>query len=403
MEHFQQVSGNRHIYRVKAWQRWLYLLLGAAMGLGGIFVVGITKSETDPLAGLLASLPLVAVGVFLFAMALRSRIVIEGSRIEVRNVFGEKTADLSQIEGFRTVSSRNGSYTFLYLKENRGKISFSNFFDTDDDYRAWFQQVTDLDKRDRDAVLEEISRDTELGATPEERLAALKQAKTLSIVALVVTIAAAAGVNLDIEALHLPSAWVLALAPVVALLLVQRSPLLYAFFKRKTDPRAEISFLLMAAGFGLLIRCRGVEMVSIRPLLNFIVPIVLVFSAMLFNSVRKSSSVFGAILGVLVFASFYGYGLIVVANSLADSSTTTTYSVEVIDKHATHGRSTSYYLVLEPWGPVEGRNEISVSSTIYEQVSRGDQICLGLHQGRLHAPWYHLADCPAEPDTAPAQ
>jgi len=106
---------------------------------------------------------------------------------------------------------------------------------------------------------------------------------------------------------------------------------------------------------------------------------------------------------VLFFASFYGYGLIVVADTLADTSKSDTYSVPVIGKHTTSGRSTSYYLDLEPWGPIEGKNEISVSSTIYDQVSRGDQICLGLHQGRLRAPWYQLTDCPAEPDAVPVQ
>ena len=285
----------------------------------------------------------------------------------------------------------------LYLKEGRGKITFSNSFNTDDDFRAWLQQVTDLDARDRDALLAEISQDSELGATPEERLNALKQAKTRSIAVLVVAIAAAAGLNFGTEAMHLPSAVALALAPVAAMLLLRQSPLLYSIFKKKADPRADLAFILMVAGFGLFFAAMNIEFVSYKPLLLLIVIVALGFVAAFFNSARQNSSPAGAVIGLLAFAALYGYGLAVAADTVTDKSTASTYVVPVTGKHISSGRSTTYYLELAPWGPIENSNRISVPHSFYNDTQPGDQVCLALHDGRLHAPWYQLASCPAQP------
>jgi hypothetical protein len=342
-------------------------------------------------------------GIYLAAYALRSRLVLDGSRLVVRDVFKEKTADLSEIEGFRTISSRDGSYTQLSLKEGRGKITISQSFDTDDEYRCWFQQITDLDARDRDALLAEITQDAELGATPEERLNALKQAKTINILAIAVTVAAAAGLNFGTVNLRLPSAVALALMPVAVLLLMQRSPLLYQFFKKKADPRAEVSFVLIAAGFGLLFRIRETEFISLQPLLLLIAVVALIFVAAFFNSARRNSSPAGAFIGLLFFAGIYSYGLAVVMDTVADRSNATTYMVSVMGKHESHGKSTTYYLELAPWGPVEKPNKLSVSSSIYSNAEAGDAVCLGVHPGRLHAAWYQLTECPAQPAPEPAQ
>jgi len=371
------------------------------MGIGGVFVAGTTNSDTDRLAGLLAALPLVGVGILLLAMALRSRIVIDGLRIEVRNAFRERTADLSQIEGFRTVTSRNGSYTQLWLKDGRGKISFSNFFDADDDYRAWFQQIIDLDKQDREALLDEISRDTELGTTPEERLSALSSARRKNVAGIVLVVAAAAGLNFFGETLLLPSAVVLALSPLAVLLLVQRSPLLYVLFGKKVDPRADLGFIAIVAGIGLLFHTFEFEFPSMTPLLLPVVLVALVYLAAFFNSSRKSFSSPGTVIGLLFAAILYGYGLIVFVNTGLDNAKPTVYAVEVNGKHETSGKSTTYYLELAPWGPLREPNEISISSSVYGEFQRGDQICLGLHPGRLHTAWYRIVACPIQPNATP--
>jgi len=396
MDFMQQASTTRHEYRLKAWQRVLFMLLSVAM-IGGGFAVSIVAAKSGRAVEVIMPIFFIGMGLYLAAYALRSRVVIDGTRIEVRDAFRDRAADLSEIEGFRTISSRNGRYTQLCLKEGRGKVTISQSFDTDDDYRAWFQQLTDLDARDRDMLLDEISRDSQLGSTPEERLNALKQAKTISIAIIAAAVAAAVGLSFGASDLHLLSAVVLALVPVVEILLMQRSPLLYTVFKKKADPRAELSIALIIAGFGLFLGVRNLHFVSMQPILLMAVPVALVYIASFFNSARKNSSPIGSLYGLLVFSALYSYPLVVLADTLLDAAKPDSYTVPVIGKHMVHGRSTTYYLDLAPWGPLQNPNKISVSSSFYRDAEPGDQICLDLHPGRLHAPWYQRVDCSVAP------
>lgn len=403
MNSFEQASGNRREYRLKGWVRGLFLLLAIGMAGGAVFFAAKAHAES---AGFLEAIMVIFFlggGLYLAAYALRSRLILDGSRIVVRGVFKEKSADLSEIEGFRTVEARNSSFTQLYLKEGRGKITISQSFESDDDYRAWLQKATDLDARDRDAILAEISQDSELGSTPEERLSALKQAKTLSYIAIAIALAAAIGMNFAPAAYRLPLAILLALVPVAMLLQAQRSPLLYSFFKKKADPRADLAIVLLIAAFGLAFAAAEIEFVSIKPLLILIVPVALAYIAMLYGPATKNNSQAGVVIGVLFVSLPYSFGLAVVANSMADNAKPASYIVPVVGKHTTNGKSTTYYLDLAPWGPLEAQNEISVSSNIYTNTEEGDAVCLTLHPGRLHAAWYQLADCPALPATEPTQ
>jgi len=399
MNSFGQSDSTRHEYRLKTRQRMLYMILGMGFAAFGVFFAWVsTASATDRTMPVIIGLASLAFAALMLAQVARSRLVIQGSRIEVRDVFSERTGDLSEIEGYRTVRSRNGTYTKLCLKDGRGTITLSRSFDTDDDFRAWFNHVPDLDKRGRETLLSEISQQAELGATPEERLGALATAKTWSIFTVIVAAASAVGLNLGPDSLFLPSAVVLALIPFAVLLLVQRSPLLYAVLKQKADPRAELIFALLVASFGFIPRIRGFHLVSVQPLLLIIVPIALVYTGAIYSFTRKDSVMLPRAIAVLFLAGLYSYGLTVVSDTQADHSPATLYSAQVIDKHISHGRSTTYYLHLDAWGPLKDTDQISVPFLLYRATDPGDQVCLGLHPGALHIPWYRIDACSVSPD-----
>lgn len=392
MDTFQQ-SATPHEYRVKPWLRVLYIVIAIAIAAGEtLAALNLASDSIRPIALLFALFP-AAICIYLVVLAFRSRVILDGSRIEVRNAFRDRSADLSEIEGYRTVSTRNGTYTQFYLKGGRGSFNMSNSFSTDDGYRAWFQQLTDLDKCDRETILNEISQHQDLGATPEERLANLSSAKTLSIFLAVAAVAAALALNLGEPVLKIPSAFALALAPLAVAYLLHRSPLLYSILKKKSDPRAELFFAVMAAAFGFLIRMRGVDLVSAQPLFLLTAVLLIAFFAVFYRSITAGPSLIGSLIAMLFFGGMYSYGLVFVANSLDDKSPTRTYIVPITGKHTTSGKSTSYYLELASWGPVDHPNNLSVSSASYDQFNPGDQICIGLHSGRLHAAWYAPIEC----------
>jgi len=393
----QQITANRHEYRMKAWYRSILLIFGAFAVSGGI-VMGYLAFRTSRI-----SLPYIMIAVFLFfgiyllALAMRSRVIIEGNRLEIRGAFTEHYTDLNEIEGYRTVSSRNGSYTQFYVNGGRKPITLSIHFDKDEAFDAWIKKIPDLDKRDRDRILEKISQQEDLGSTPQERLAALAQAKTYSIFALVIALTAAVAASYGIPALYLPFSIALALVPIALAVILHRSPLLYTVFKRKDDPRAELLYALIVSSFGLLVRARGIHFVSLQSVGVIIALLTVAYLAAFYHSFFESSSPTRTFFALLLFGMLYSYGAVVVADAVGDESTPTHYVVHVVGKHYTTGRSRSYYLRLEPWGPVQQTNSLGVSKTIYDKASPGDQVCLELSSGRLNAAWYTQVSCSAAP------
>jgi hypothetical protein len=97
----------------------------------------------------------------------------------------------------------------------------------------------------------------------------------------------------------------------------------------------------------------------------------------------------------------YAYGVVTVADAVGDESTPTHYVVRVTGKHYTTGRSRSFYLELEPWGPMQQPNNLGVSQTLYDHASPGNQICLDLRPGRLNAAWYTQVSCSGPLDSQP--
>jgi hypothetical protein len=394
MNSFPRASQMRHEYRMRGVPRYLLLGMGILFACLAVVVVNnsLPSSPTN-LFSLLMPVFFFFAAACMVAWPLRARLILNGTQIEVRSLFSERFADLNEIEGYRTIQTRNGSYTKLYLKQGQRAITVSNSFTTDDDYRAWLQQIPDLDKRDRDAILEEISHEQELGATPEERLGKLANAKTWGIFITVISGAAAVALVFGESILRVPSFVLLTVTPVAAFFFLQRSPLLFAVFKQKADPRAELSYPLIVSGFGLLLSCTRLHFVSFEGLLPVIVPVSLAHFFAFFAASQKASARLGRIPALLFFAGFFGVGFGMLADTISDTAPATTYSADVIGKHISRGRSTSYYLELAPWGPKSTTNGVSVSPNDYRNFGIGDQVCLSLHPGSLHAPWYQLVDC----------
>jgi len=107
-------------YKMKAFQKVFYALFGVTALAGAGFLAYQFASEKNAAMFMHLALSVAFLGVYLVALAVRTRLVVEGTHLELRGAFREKAVDLSEIEGYRVVSTRNGSFTLLYLKEGRG-------------------------------------------------------------------------------------------------------------------------------------------------------------------------------------------------------------------------------------------------------------------------------------------
>ena len=80
----ENLSAARHEYRMKGWYRSLFLILGAPSIAGGIIMSSLAfKGAFAPLP-VFMTLAFFFFGVYLLALATRSRVIIEGTRIEIR-------------------------------------------------------------------------------------------------------------------------------------------------------------------------------------------------------------------------------------------------------------------------------------------------------------------------------
>jgi len=341
-------------------------------------------------------------GLMLVSLAMRSRLILDGSRIELRSALRTFTADRSEIEGLRKGQNQYGSWTRICLKENRGAFNVSDSFSGNAELYDWFKGLTDLDQRDADQITLEIGKQDSLGAAEDDKgLNALKQAKAwaigLSVIAGLISIPV---MFVSYTLLYTVSLTLLVLSPLLGIFLLHRFRLLFTFFKSKTDPRADIGFVIIWPGIAMLMSYQTgndpTRLVDVFQLIYWVLLAIVCYIATLFRIAWKSPSPWGMFAGILIFGGIYSTGLINVINTMPDSSIPSPYQTVVLKMYETQGRHASTYLRLAPWGPMAYSDDVDVPKRIYQQVTVGDQICIGMHSGFLHAPWYTLAPCPKQ-------
>lgn len=227
----------------------------------------------------------------------------------------------------------------------------------------------------------------------------LKQAKAWAIgLSIVAGTASIPVLFVSYAPLYTASLVLLALFPPLGILLIHRFPLLFTIFKRKIDPRADIGFAIIWPGIGMVMSYKTgsdpTHLVDTFQLTYWALLVLLCYVAALFRIAWGNPSRWGALAGLLIFGGIYATGLINAANTVPDRSGPLLYRTEVLRMYETHGRNGGSYLRLAPWGPISYSDDVDVPKSIYREVKVGDQVCIGLHSGFLHAPWYTLTPCP---------
>lgn len=85
------------------------------------------------------------------------------------------------------------------------------------------------------------------------------------------------------------------------------------------------------------------------------------------------------------------YGSLVYFNAVLDKNKPEIYQATIINKRISRGKSTTYYLKLQPWGPVKDSKEISVGEATYNALEENDKLEMTLYKGAFDIPWYKPA------------
>ena len=388
-------------YGLKWWMRALFLILsviGLCLG-ANLFALSLTPTAQNPWGLRLLATALVLAGLYIALSAFLYSVQLDSESVSVGGLLRTRTMRLDAIKGYRTISNQYGAYLVLEGSNAADRpLRISSYFNFDDDWTSWTQDLPNLDKRQRNALLYEIARSTELGDSPNARLARLKHAKTVAISLDAVAIVAAAFLwafqaAIDIN-LNRALTLLLIVMPWVALWLQFRSPLLYSLVDNKKDPRPSLLLVLLASGLGLLASpFDNVQTTRPGVLILYGCILGLTLGTLLYRTSRRNLTQFASVLVLGTFGCIYGYGVFTQADTQFDTSPIRQYSTQVLDKSYSSGRSTTYHLSLASWDKPGPATRVTVSNTLYRSLHIGDQACIYAHDGSIGVPWYSVNRC----------
>ncbi len=130
--------------------------LGVLVGGMGVFFVaaaifgGVTDRDWRDfldwrgLLGALLCVTFLALGYFFFALALRSRVLLDGPSISVRGPLRERSTDVHEIAGYKVQASRNATFWRFELK-NGECLFVMRSFKVDAAFHDFLSHLKELD------------------------------------------------------------------------------------------------------------------------------------------------------------------------------------------------------------------------------------------------------------------
>lgn len=377
--------------------------------LAGVFFVGagfFFKLAVNPIdrdfALAIGGISLI-LGLILVAQAWTARLILDGDRIEVRSAFRTHSATRAEIEGLRKVENQYGRWTRVYLKQGLGNFNVSDFFTGNNSLKEWFKGLPDLDRRDGDEIIREVN----LQESPtQQKIGAskvLSVAKTWAIGLSVLAGAASVPVMfVSYAPVYKASLIVLLVCPIAGILLLRCFPFLFAVFKRKHDPRADLGFLLVWPGIGVIFSYQTsndpTHLVDGFQLIYWVLAVLVFLLATVFPAVWRNPSRWSVLFFLVITGAMYSIGLVNSVNTLLDRSAPRPYETWVMKKSESHSsKGTRYFLGVAPWGPISYPDDVDVPMHTYNKTRIGDPVCYGLHPGFLYGSWYTSVSCTEQP------
>jgi len=187
---------------------------------------------------------------------------------------------------------------------------------------------------------------------------------------------------------------VLAALPVVSVVLLVRSRGIYQIEGRRNDARPSLAVPFIFPGMVLVARTlQDIHLLEWTSILVAAIVCALLLSLVVSACDRALRKRPWTAVIILIFGAFYGWGLIAQANALLDTSPARIFQVGVTGKHMSNGKTTTYYLRLERWGPETTSQDVSVPSSLYHFADVGVTVCIDLYPGALRIPCYEVDRC----------
>lgn len=147
---FVTMDSELHVYRLKWWVWTGYVFLGILLGGLASTLVGIAtlSREFPDFKSLVGILLCSFLSYVFFRLALRSKVILDGDRLTVRNAFGEDSTQVGKLVGYCIVRPRKGGTYWALRLRNGSSIDIMRSYAVDDYFRNFISQLRPIGDED---------------------------------------------------------------------------------------------------------------------------------------------------------------------------------------------------------------------------------------------------------------
>lgn len=368
------------------WRIFLYLF-GLLFAAGGVWLCVLHfQTPGDVVFGLAGTL-IVALGLLMAVIPAVSKLVLTGDELTVYELLGPRRLHKEQLAGRRIQHVNGAELMVLVPLDGKRNVSIPSAIQMDSVLDDWIASLPDLDAQEAQSSEQEL-----LDARPAHLSEAQHQGK-IGRARILAHLVNGAGVVSLLWLMFWPEPYVWAvlagaLVPFVAVLAVATSSGLMRFDAPKNSTHPHVLIGVVCAAMGLMLRALfDHNVLDGWRVFTFNAPIAVLVSFLMWLADRKLRGAYGALIVLLFMNAGYGYGVTLQANALLDDGQAELFEPVVVGKHYTSGKTTTYHLALEPWGPETEEYDAIVSGALYNQVEVGDTVLVELWPGALGIRW----------------
>lgn len=387
-------------YRLSPGGKYSLGVFGLAAVAGGlaclVFGAGADKPMSAHAVMYAMGVLFVGGGAWCLAHVIRYRVVLTPHALEVHGVSKVDTIRRDQITAVRLLAGGNRpTLEFTSRRPGVRPLRLPLDFRMDDVFRAWLETLPDAGAVQRQQHNDAIASNREFGDTVQARHAHVQRHARIAqwlgggIVAAM------------LWALFHPHPYELVIGlllvlPLAALALIPLSKGAVGLDGYVNENRVLVGPLLFAPGIVLVIRA-GLDLDTLDWVQGLCIAAALAVPFTLaMGRIDRGPKPSGLLLFGVMFALPYLYGGLVLTNFLLDTSSPRRFEATVLGKQEGTGRGVSYELILGPWGPKAGANEVHVGRTLYGKTAVGDPVCIHVFEGRWKLAWYVTRACPKD-------
>jgi hypothetical protein len=327
-----------------------------------------------------------------FVNTIIGKFVIEKNKIYTTGLFNNKQIYFNDIKGYRITEH----FTFIESISNKTRIKLSNYYENRNEIQNWLiWNYKNLNELELIQEKEEILSKQDLGWTIEERVSKFLKYKRLakilnwsgSIIAIVTILLLK---TLDYVIL------LCIFYPIFCLLAILFSKGLLRIDERKDAVYPSVFWAFFAPTSVVFLRAlmyfkvydyENVSLLTVVIAFSFFFILIINNRGFVFNKFEKPFT-------IIIFSIFivfgYSFGTVINLNCTLDDSKPMKFKTIVLDKRITKGKTTNYYLKLEPWNNQKEPKEENINENDYKLIREGDTITINFYEGKLNIPWYEI-------------